>query len=114
MLLSPQGEDKGKGNTNGSYQNKALFSCPEDCGIFVPFSRLKPVVPSSVSPPGPKPSTQLEHEELTAGDRVTYFISNKCRHGMVVDVQEKSGQTIVRISTVSLISLFQLWYKSKK
>lgn len=108
MLLSPQGEDKGKGNTTGSYQSKTLFSCPKDCGIFAPFSRLKPVVPSSLSPTSPKPSAQPETEELIAGDRVTYFISDKCRHGMVVDVQEKGGQFIVRISTVSSISLFQV------
>lgn len=113
MLLSPQGEDKGKGNTNGSYQYKPFFSCPNDCGIFAPFSRLRPVVPSSSSPSINKPSAQLEPEELIAGDRVTYFISNKCRHGMVVDVQEKGGQTIVRISTVSTFFKFK-WYKKSK
>ncbi|XP_070764624.1 ubiquitin carboxyl-terminal hydrolase CYLD [Enoplosus armatus] len=81
-----QGEDKGKGNTNGTYMYKTLFSCVKDGGIFAPFSRVKPV-------------SQPETEALIPGDRVTYFISDKCRHGMVVDVQEKDGKHIVRIST---------------
>lgn len=104
MFLSPQGADRGKGNTNGSYRYNAFFSCAKDCGIFAPFSRLRPSVPSPVSPPISEPSPQLETEELISGDRVTFFISDKCRHGMVVDVQEKDGQHIVRISTVSNIS----------
>ncbi|XP_044055834.1 ubiquitin carboxyl-terminal hydrolase CYLD isoform X2 [Siniperca chuatsi] len=94
-----QGADKGKGNTDGSYQHKTLFSCVKDCGIFAPFSRVRPADPSSLSPSVPKPSPQPETEKLIPGDRVTYFISDKCRHGMVVDVQEKGGQQIVRIST---------------
>ncbi len=106
LLLSQQGSDKGKGNTDGSYQSKTLFSCAKHCGIFAPFSRVRPVVPSSLSPSVPEPSPQPETEELYSGDRVTYFIGDKCRHGMVVDVQEKSGQHFVRISTVSNISVF--------
>lgn len=98
MFLSPQEEDKGKGNTDGTYQHKTLFTCPKDCGIFVPFSRLRPVIPTSSS------AVQLEKNELLAGDRVTYFITDKCRHGMVVDVKEKAGQTVVQISTVSKTS----------
>ncbi|XP_076583196.1 ubiquitin carboxyl-terminal hydrolase CYLD [Chaetodon auriga] len=94
-----QGADKGKGNTNGSYRSKALFSCAKDCGIFAPFSKLRPAVSSPLSPSIPEPSPQLETEELLPGDRVTFFISNKCRHGMVVDVQENGGQHTVRIST---------------
>lgn len=90
------GEDKGKGNNNGSYEYKPFFSCAKDCGIFVPFSRIRPVVPSSLSPTSPAHS---QTEELAPGDRVTYFIGDKCRHGMVVDVQENGGEHIVRIST---------------
>lgn len=100
LLLSLQGEDKGKGNTDGSYQYNTFFSCPKNCGIFVPFSKLSPVVPSSSSSFA-KSSEELELEELLVGDRVTYFINAKCRHGMVVNVQEKGGRTLVRISTVS-------------
>uniref|UniRef100_A0A3Q4BNC8 USP domain-containing protein n=1 Tax=Mola mola TaxID=94237 RepID=A0A3Q4BNC8_MOLML len=87
-------EDRGKGNTNGTYQYKNFFSCPKNCGIFAPFTRISHVVPGSLSS-----STQLYTDKLFAGDRVTYFISDKCRHGMVVDVKKKGGEPIVRIST---------------
>ncbi|XP_019129116.2 ubiquitin carboxyl-terminal hydrolase CYLD [Larimichthys crocea] len=95
-----QGLDKGKGNTNGIYRGtyKQLFSCPKDCGIFVPFTRLRPVAPSSLSPSVPEPSAQPE-TKLAPGDRVTYFINDKDRHGMVLDVLERNGKYFVRIST---------------
>ncbi|KAI3369102.1 hypothetical protein L3Q82_026072, partial [Scortum barcoo] len=94
-----QGADKGKGNNDGTYQYDKYFSCPKDCGIFAPFSRVKPVVPSSLSPSKPEPVPQPESEELHPGDRVTYFVDDKCRHGMVVHVEEKDKQPFVRIST---------------
>ncbi|KAK9519743.1 hypothetical protein VZT92_022452 [Zoarces viviparus] len=91
-----QGDDRGKGNTDGIYQYKTLFSCEKDCGIFAPFSRVRPVVPSSLSPSNLELS---QTDELAPGDRVTYFIGNECRHGMVLYVQEKDGEPSVRIST---------------
>lgn len=94
-----QGEDRGKGNTNGIYSHKTFFTCKKDCGIFAPFSRVRPLVPTSLSPSVPESSSQTETEELFPGDRVTYFINNYCRHGMVVDVLEKDGEQFVRIST---------------
>ncbi|KAM7387778.1 hypothetical protein PAMP_023995 [Pampus punctatissimus] len=89
-----QGDDKGKGNTDGTLNYETFFTCKKDCGIFVPFSRVRPVVPISPSPPA-----QPEREELLPGDRVTYFIKNYYRLGMVVDVKEKGGEQLVRIST---------------
>ncbi|XP_038570967.1 ubiquitin carboxyl-terminal hydrolase CYLD isoform X1 [Micropterus salmoides] len=94
-----QDTDKGKGTTDGSYHYKTLFSCSKDCGIFAPFSRVRPVLPSSLSPSIPELSPHVEMDKLIPGDRVTYFPGEKCRHGMVVDVQEKDGQHFVRIST---------------
>lgn len=94
-----QGEDKRKGKTDGSYRSKSLFSCKDYSGIFAPFSRVRPVGSISLSSSIPEPSAHLETEELTPGDRVTYFVNNKCRHGMVVNVQERDGEHIVRIST---------------
>ncbi|XP_022064107.2 ubiquitin carboxyl-terminal hydrolase CYLD [Acanthochromis polyacanthus] len=94
-----QGEDRKKGNTDGSFGYRTFFSCDRKCGIFAPFSRVRPLVPSSLSPTHPDPSPQPQSDELTPGDRVTYFINDTCRHGMVVDVQEKDGQHMVQIST---------------
>ncbi|XP_069376421.1 ubiquitin carboxyl-terminal hydrolase CYLD [Paralichthys olivaceus] len=92
-----QGADRGKGDNNGSHHHETLFSCAKDCGIFVPFSRVRPLVPSSLTPSAPEPQPQTE--ELSSGDRVTYFIGDTCGHGMVVDMLEKDGQSFVRIST---------------
>ncbi|XP_034438105.1 ubiquitin carboxyl-terminal hydrolase CYLD isoform X1 [Hippoglossus hippoglossus] len=92
-----QGADRGQGDTDGSHQRETLFSCAKDCGVFVPFSRVRPLVPSSLSPSGPEP--QPRTEELSSGDRVTYYTSNKTGHGMVVDVLETEGKHFVRIST---------------
>lgn len=101
-----QGKDKGKGDTDGTHRYKTLFSCPKDCGIFAPFSRVRPVVPSTLSPSIPEHSPQLDTEELTPGDRVTYFTNDKCRHGMVVELREEDGKHVVRISTVSNVLFF--------
>ncbi|XP_010764854.1 ubiquitin carboxyl-terminal hydrolase CYLD [Notothenia coriiceps] len=90
-----QGEDRGKGHTDGSYRNTTFFACEKYSGIFAPFSRVRPVVPSSLSPSVPKHSAQTEAEGLNVGDRVTYFIDEKCRHGMVLYLQGDS----VKIST---------------
>ncbi|XP_029286243.1 ubiquitin carboxyl-terminal hydrolase CYLD [Cottoperca gobio] len=90
-----QGEDRGKGKTDGGFKYTSFFSCTADCGIFAPFSRVRPVVPSSLSASVAKSSSQSETVELTPGDRVTYLVHDKYRHGMVLFVLEKS----VRIST---------------
>ncbi|KAM7012277.1 ubiquitin carboxyl-terminal hydrolase CYLD [Tautogolabrus adspersus] len=90
-----QEADKGRGKTDGKYQYKKLFSCPKDCGIFAPFSRVRPVVSSSLSPSIHQSNPPLETEELAPGDRVTYFIGDKLFHGMVVN----SCGFMVRIST---------------
>lgn len=88
------GEFKGRGKTDGTYDYRMLFRCPKNCGIFAPFTRVRPF-PSSNHQHSPQP----EAEQLTAGDRVTYFIEEKCRHGMVVNMQDKDGECFVRIST---------------
>ncbi|XP_026201963.1 ubiquitin carboxyl-terminal hydrolase CYLD [Anabas testudineus] len=84
-----QGGDRGKGHTDGQFNYKKLFSCEKNCGIFAPFPSVRLSSPSS----------QPETEEISPGDRVTYVMDDKCRHGMVIDVQEKDGQLYVKIST---------------
>ncbi|XP_062279810.1 ubiquitin carboxyl-terminal hydrolase CYLD [Scomber scombrus] len=89
-----QEEDCGKGNTDGCHQYRRLFACKKKCGIFAPFNRVWPVVPAS-----PPPSSHPETEDVSPGDRVTYFVEDHFRHGMVVEVQKKGGEHVVRIST---------------
>uniref|UniRef100_A0A3Q3MGJ3 Ubiquitin carboxyl-terminal hydrolase CYLD n=1 Tax=Mastacembelus armatus TaxID=205130 RepID=A0A3Q3MGJ3_9TELE len=105
-----QGEHRGKGQTDGSYLCKTLFSCERNCGVFAPFARVKPLVPSSLSPSTPEPFSQQQTENLTTGDRVTYFINDILHHGMVVNVD----QDYVWISTVSNILDFQIKWSRKK
>ncbi|KAF0041680.1 hypothetical protein F2P81_005212 [Scophthalmus maximus] len=89
-----QGADRGKGPTN---LHDISHSCAKDCSIFAPFSRVRPLVPSSLSPPAvPDPPQLLQTEELAVGDRVTYFLGDILGHGMVL---EKDGTSYVRIST---------------
>ncbi|XP_068175031.1 ubiquitin carboxyl-terminal hydrolase CYLD isoform X2 [Antennarius striatus] len=90
-----QGEDKGK--SEASHRYESLASCPDGSRLFVPFSKLRLADPGGSDPEPQRPSP--EPEELAPGDRVTYFVSDTYRHGMVVDVQERGGQTMVRIST---------------
>lgn len=92
-----QGEDQGKGDSDGTRGPKTFFSCPRKSGIFVPFSSLRTVIPRS-----PSPGLPLEPVQLSAGDRVTYSTADELRHGMVLGVRvEKDGHTLVQISTVS-------------
>ncbi|XP_068445993.1 ubiquitin carboxyl-terminal hydrolase CYLD [Clinocottus analis] len=92
-----QNEDKGKGNSDGKSNHKTLFSCKKNCGIFAPFSRVRAVVPSFLSPSNAEHSQTTD--ELAPGDRVTYFVNNQCRHGMVLHMQEENGKHIVQISS---------------
>nr|XP_020481195.1 ubiquitin carboxyl-terminal hydrolase CYLD-like isoform X2 [Monopterus albus] len=94
-----QGEDRRKGYSDGSHNSRTFFSCERKCGVFAPFSRVRPVVPSSLTPSTPEQTLELQTEELIPGDRVTYFINNQLRHGMVVNVHEEHGQPFVQIST---------------
>nr|XP_004572386.3 ubiquitin carboxyl-terminal hydrolase CYLD [Maylandia zebra] len=87
-----QGPDRGKGYWDGTYGVERYFKCDKNCGVFTPFNRV-----SSLLPPVHKPSLQSERLEL--GDRVTCFIDDKFRYGMVLDLLEIGGQCFVQIST---------------
>ncbi|XP_004572386.4 ubiquitin carboxyl-terminal hydrolase CYLD [Maylandia zebra] len=87
-----QGPDRGKGYCDGTYGGERYFKCDKNCGVFTPFNRV-----SSLLPPVHKPSLQSERLEL--GDRVTCFIDDKFRYGMVLDLLEIGGQCFVQIST---------------
>uniref|UniRef100_A0A1A7Z6F6 ubiquitinyl hydrolase 1 n=1 Tax=Iconisemion striatum TaxID=60296 RepID=A0A1A7Z6F6_9TELE len=92
-----KGADRRKGNTDGSFSYKELFKCEKNCGIFAPFSRIKPLI--SNSPTKPEPPTQQTTEDLSPGDKVTYFTNEKCQHGIMLNVEEEGGAYFVKIST---------------
>uniref|UniRef100_A0A667YKX0 Ubiquitin carboxyl-terminal hydrolase CYLD n=1 Tax=Myripristis murdjan TaxID=586833 RepID=A0A667YKX0_9TELE len=96
-----QGPDKGKGHTDGTFRSRTFFRCKKDCGIFAPFSRVRPVVPSSLTSSAHQPTLQAQTDKLSIGDRVTYFVDEKCSHGTVVDLNGNNEHQMVRISTVS-------------
>lgn len=92
----PQEEGEEQRGSNGAYLYEAPFNCPSSRWVHVPFTKVRPEVPGSSVTRGP-----MEAVQLSAGDRVTYVLTDECRHGMVLGVKERSGQTVVQISTVS-------------
>lgn len=92
----PQEEGEEQRGSNGAYLYEAPFNRPRSGWVHVPFTKVRPEVPgSSVT------GVPMEAVQLSAGDRVTYVLTDECRHGMVLGVKERSGQTVVQISTVS-------------
>ncbi|KAJ7986335.1 hypothetical protein DPEC_G00338860 [Dallia pectoralis] len=101
------GQDRGKGQNDGSYMNKNYFTCQQDCGVFAPFSRVRllmsnPMLTSADQPSGqpvPTQSLQSSPGPLSSGDRVIFFLDDNSVHGMVMDLEENEAGTIVVIST---------------
>uniref|UniRef100_A0A667YQ56 Ubiquitin carboxyl-terminal hydrolase CYLD n=1 Tax=Myripristis murdjan TaxID=586833 RepID=A0A667YQ56_9TELE len=91
-----QGPDKGKGHTDGTFRSRTFFRCKKDCGIFAPFSRVRPVVPSSLTSSAHQPTLQAQTDKLSIGDRVTYFVDEKCSHGTVVDLNGNNEHQMVQ------------------
>ncbi|XP_036417691.1 ubiquitin carboxyl-terminal hydrolase CYLD [Colossoma macropomum] len=91
-----QGEDKGRGRNDGTYQFKTYFTCQKNCGIFAPFNRINPV---HTKPSGFSHATQSglpeSAEKFSVGDRVVYFIGSERRHGMVVELDEEKSMVLI-------------------
>uniref|UniRef100_A0A9J7WZT2 ubiquitinyl hydrolase 1 n=1 Tax=Cyprinus carpio carpio TaxID=630221 RepID=A0A9J7WZT2_CYPCA len=96
-----QGEDKGKGQNDGSFSYKTYFTCPKNSGIFAPFTRIKPVYHKPSAPLLPTQSSLsiTTTEPLKAGDRVTFFGDKNAHHGMVMDIKDHPDGKMVLIST---------------
>ncbi|KAL1272776.1 hypothetical protein QQF64_028638 [Cirrhinus molitorella] len=95
-----QGEDKGKGQNDGSYI-KTHFKCPKDSGVFAPFTRVRPMDRKPSAPPLQSQSSlsMTSTEPLKAGDRVTFFGDKNTHHGMVMNITDGQGGKMVLIST---------------
>ncbi|XP_077054695.1 ubiquitin carboxyl-terminal hydrolase CYLD [Siphateles boraxobius] len=96
-----QGEDTGEGQNNGSYLYKAYFTCPENSGIFAPFTRIKPMdhKPSAPALPTQSSPSMTSSEPLNVGDRVTFFGDKNAHHGMVMAIKDSPDGKMVLIST---------------
>ncbi|KAG7326262.1 hypothetical protein KOW79_009663 [Hemibagrus wyckioides] len=81
------GEDMGKGRNDGSFGHKKYFECQRDCGVFVPFTRIKPLHPKPSAPWAGMEGDPTQ--KLSFGDRITYILDDKsdCQHGMVLKVK---------------------------
>ncbi|XP_026789182.3 ubiquitin carboxyl-terminal hydrolase CYLD isoform X1 [Pangasianodon hypophthalmus] len=93
-----QGEDKGKGQSDGTYRYKSHFKCQKDCGVFVPFTRIRPLHPKLSAPWAGIPENLTQ--TLSVGDRVTYILDDKsdCQHGMVLNPM-KDGMILISTDT---------------
>ncbi|XP_016135769.1 uncharacterized protein [Sinocyclocheilus grahami] len=96
-----QGEDKGKGQNDGSYLHKTYFTCPKNSGIFAPFTRIKPVdhKPSALPLPTQSSVSMTSTEPLKVGDRVTFLGDINDHHGMIMDIKDSPDGKMVLIST---------------
>lgn len=94
ILHPPQGSAAGKGFTDGSFKDQKFFSCRENCGVFVPVSRIEP---DEGSPPRPrwgssKARNRLQQVEddplrspsLELGDRVFFNMDDSRPTGTVM------------------------------
>ncbi|ETE61914.1 Ubiquitin carboxyl-terminal hydrolase CYLD, partial [Ophiophagus hannah] len=91
------GSATGKGFTDGSFKGQKFFSCRENCGVFVPVSRIEPDRLVEGSPAAPQKGgirkctrvqlttgDPLSSPELTVGDRVSFKMENSTPTGTVV------------------------------
>lgn len=96
-----QGEDKGKGQNDGSFNYKTCFKCPKNSGVFAPFTRITPIDHKPSAPPLSTPShlSITSSEPLDVGDRVIYFLDNNHHRGMVMEIKDMQDGKRVLIST---------------
>ncbi|XP_053122527.1 ubiquitin carboxyl-terminal hydrolase CYLD-like isoform X2 [Hemicordylus capensis] len=91
------GSAAGMGFTDGTFKGQKFFSCGENCGVFVPVSRIKPDDSSERSPPAPPKASirecpriplesgdPLSSPKLEIGDRVFFKMEDSTPAGTVV------------------------------
>ncbi|XP_033026356.1 ubiquitin carboxyl-terminal hydrolase CYLD-like [Lacerta agilis] len=91
------GSAAGKGFTDGTFKGHKFFSCRENCGVFVPVSRIEPDDLPEGSPPAPRRGSArectriqltsgdpLSTPELEIGDRVFFKMDDSTPTGTVV------------------------------
>ncbi|XP_062922955.1 ubiquitin carboxyl-terminal hydrolase CYLD isoform X1 [Mobula hypostoma] len=80
-------EGRGHGYTHGSYKDKQLFQCDEDCGVFVPFDKLELVEEEGGMEHEASIVERFYYSEKSAlpiNSRVSATIENELMFGTVV------------------------------
>ncbi|XP_041489662.1 LOW QUALITY PROTEIN: ubiquitin carboxyl-terminal hydrolase CYLD-like [Microtus oregoni] len=81
-------EHRGQGSTDGVYQEKQLFQCDEDCGVFVALDKLEPIddddngLESDFAALGD--TTQAEPPPLEKNSKVTLKVGESVESGKVI------------------------------
>uniref|UniRef100_A0A8C3PEF0 ubiquitinyl hydrolase 1 n=1 Tax=Chrysemys picta bellii TaxID=8478 RepID=A0A8C3PEF0_CHRPI len=80
LVVSEEG-----GFTDGSFRGQKFFSCRENCGVFVPVSRIEPEEGSECSPlMAPRGDPLKSSPPLELGDRVFFKMDDSTPTGTVV------------------------------
>ncbi|KAL7977614.1 hypothetical protein Chor_009563, partial [Crotalus horridus] len=100
-----KGSAAGKGFTDGSFKGQKFFSCRENCGVFVPISRIEPDKSVEDSPSAPRrggirectrvqltTGDPLSSPGLTVGDRVFFKMESSTPTGSVVYCNHLPGK----------------------
>uniref|UniRef100_A0A8C0IW99 ubiquitinyl hydrolase 1 n=1 Tax=Chelonoidis abingdonii TaxID=106734 RepID=A0A8C0IW99_CHEAB len=75
---------EGGGFTDGAFRGQKFFSCRENCGVFVPVSRIEPDEGSECSPLMAPRGDPLKSPPLELGDRVFFRMGDSAPKGTVV------------------------------
>ncbi|XP_030227866.1 ubiquitin carboxyl-terminal hydrolase CYLD isoform X3 [Gadus morhua] len=93
-----QGNDKGKG-LYGGITSKPFFQCDHNNGFFVPFSKIQPIVPSSLTLSTQQASSQKQSNQITKGDTVHCVDDESQALWLVMGVVDQGGELMVNITT---------------
>ncbi|CAL8271281.1 unnamed protein product [Arctogadus glacialis] len=93
-----QGNDKGKGQYGG-ITSKSFFPCENNNGLFVPFSQIQPIVPSSLTLSTQQASSQKQSNQITKGETVRYYDDESQALWLVMGVGDQDGEPMVNITT---------------
>lgn len=78
LLLSlPQGSAAGRGSSNGSFRGHQLFTCPEQCALFVSVSDITPSRSSRGSSFGDNDPQQAEINRPTQNNQSSSHVPNQ-------------------------------------
>ncbi|XP_059922336.1 ubiquitin carboxyl-terminal hydrolase CYLD isoform X3 [Gadus macrocephalus] len=93
-----QGNDKGKGQYGG-ITSKSFFQCENNNGLLVPFSKIQPIVPSSLTLSTQQASSQKHSNQITKGETVRYVDDKSQALWLVMGVGDQDGEPMVNITT---------------